>query len=94
MVVKNNQIWWEDHSCNKPYAQHNMVAPLCQRDTSADENQTTTEEPKTTTDFLCPDNWVEFNQSCYRQFDYRTTTWYGSQTMVLPRGLMLMMIAS
>ena len=29
MVLKNNQVWWEDHSCIAPNVQHHMVAPVC-----------------------------------------------------------------
>jgi len=79
MVLKNNQVWWEDHDCLSTDVKHHPVAPVCQQDTTAleeqttteqpettaSEEQTTTEQPETTTVVTCPDNWSEFNQSCY-----------------------------
>merc|ERR1719330_1775625 len=32
MVLKNNQVFWEDHSCISPDVSHHPVAPVCEAD--------------------------------------------------------------
>ena len=85
MVLKNNQVLWEDHNCLAPEVQHHMVAPVCQQDTSASEAQTTTQQPETTTLFFCPDSWSEFNGSCYNLFA-STSFWTTADTQCLIEG--------
>ena len=68
MVLKNNQVLWEDHNCLAPEVQHHMVAPVCQQDTSASEAQTTIQQPETTTELSRPYSWSKFNGSCYKYF--------------------------
>jgi len=94
MVLKNNQVWWEDHDCLSPDVKHHPVAPVCQQDTTASEEQTTieqpetttseeqttTEQPETTTVVTCPDNWTEFNQSCYIYIN-NIVNWYDAEEL-------------
>ena len=85
MVLKNNQVWWEDHDCLSPDVKHHPVAPVCQQDTTASEEQTTTQQPETTTVVTCPENWTEFNQSCYRYFS-SDSYWRYAEDLCLNEG--------
>jgi len=68
LVLKNNQVQWEDHDCLSPDVKHHAVAPVCQTETDASQTQTTTQQPETTTAFTCQSGWTEFNNSCYQFF--------------------------
>jgi Lectin C-type domain len=71
MVLRNNIIWWEDHSCLiHDIAQH-AVAPICQHDSAeASTTQTPTTTETTTTAFQCPSGWKEFEGHCYLSMPY------------------------
>ena len=52
---------------------------------SSTETQTTTEQPETTTEFLCPDHWSAFNGSCYK-YSSDSTTWSNADNLCLQEG--------
>ena len=85
MVLKNNQVWWEDHNCLAPDVHHHAVAPICQKDTTASQPQTTTEQPETTTVLSCPDQWTEFDGNCYQYFA-TNSYWANADTDCLLNG--------
>jgi len=78
MVLRNNEVWWEDHNCLAPDVQHHSVAPVCQRHTNATAAETTTAQPETTTVFRCPDTWTEFDDSCYKMLS-AISYWYEAE---------------
>ena len=55
MVLKNNQVYWEDSHCLDKDIQHHLVAPLCQYTTISNEPQTT---PTTKPDTTNPDTTI------------------------------------
>ena len=79
MVLRNNEVWWEDHNCLAPDVQHHSVAPVCQRHTNATAAETTTAQPETTTIFSCPDTWTEFDNSCYKMLS-AIPYWYQAES--------------
>ena len=85
MVLKNNQVFWEDHNCLSPDVKHHPVAPVCQQDITSSEQHTTTEQPETSTVLSCPDNWTEFNNNCY-QFVSSSMYWSDADTNCLKKG--------
>ena len=68
MVLKNNAVTWEDHSCTAPEISHHPVAPVCQADTSDSmpTTSTSTTPLPTTTPFTCEAGWTPYNGSCYK----------------------------
>ena len=96
MVLRNNLVVWEDHSCTAPEVSHHSVAPVCQADTeeSLPPSTTTTTTPTpTTTPFSCPQGWSVFNGSCYK-LSQSTTIWTTAMTECLKEGAALTSVHS
>ena len=97
MVLRNNLVVWEDHSCTAPEVSHHSVAPVCQADTeeSLPPSTTTTTTPApTTTPFSCQPGWSAFNGSCYKFFYDSTQTWTSAMTECLTEGAALTSVHS
>jgi len=94
MVLRSNEVYWEDHSCLAPDVSHHEVAPVCQVNTLASQPTTTTTTQPTTTAVSCPGQWTEFEGSCYRHFADREYYWTTADALCLSEGARLTSIHS
>jgi len=95
MVLRNNEVFWEDHSCISPDVSHHPVAPVCQADTStiAPSTSTTSTASPTTTAMSCPSGWTEFQRGCYKLFS-SSETWVIADSLCLAEGARLTSVHS
>merc|ERR1712227_510952 len=92
MVLRNNLVNWEDHSCIAPDVSHHTVAPVCQIGT-LESAVTTTTTTTTTTAVSCPSGWTEFDENCYK-FYSSDRSWYESDAACLVEGATLASVHS
>merc|ERR1712227_547208 len=92
MVLRNNQVFWEDHSCIPPDVSHHPVAPVCQADTGISAPTTTT-TTTTTNAMSCLSGWSEFQGGCYK-FYGQSETWVYADAICLADGARLTSVHS